>query len=330
MTSIDQGTWDNLTRPSGDILVARSALPEITNRLHCALDAKGRRHLLIALRVDDNEYNDANSRGISVVTRELAIRGQSLNRYLDLECLDASGHSIFDLMGGEIAEELRDEAGQPAEGVRRVLAKWRRFWGHLPQQLLSREQQIGLFAEIWFLLVWLIPKLGANAVMTWRGPWGSRHDFEWADKSVEVKATTNSRGRIFRIHGLSQLEVPAHGPLYLFSVCLREETGSSNNLPSLIENCYNEIRDWDEALVRFESALLEIGYSPVHRDEYAKLNLRIAEERLFHVEGDFPRLTNLTFPAGVPSGVERIEYEINLNTFDHLVIATHPEQLPFT
>ncbi len=330
MTSIDQSTWNNLTKPSGNILVARPALPEITDRLHCALDAKSHRHLLVSLRADDHEYNDASSRGVSIVTRELSVRGQSLNRYLDIECLDASGHSIFDLMGGEIAEELRGETEQPVEAVRRVLAKWRRFWGHLPQQILSREQQIGLFAELWFLSIWLIPRFGPDAVMTWRGPWGSRHDFEWTDKSVEVKASTSSRGRIFRIHGLDQLEAPARGPLYLFSVCLREEAGSSNNLPSLVESCYNQVGDWDEALVRFESALVEIGYSPIHRDEYAKLNLRVMEERLFHVHEDFPRLTNSTFPTGAPSGVERIEYEINLNTFDHLAIAAHPEQLPFT
>jgi hypothetical protein len=329
VTSIDQGVWSNLTRPSGDVLVARLALPEITNRLHCALDSKGHKHLLVSLRPQDNEYNDSNSRGLNVVTRELAVRGQLLERYLDIECLDITGHAIFDLIGGEIADELRDEAAQPIDSVQRVLARWRRFWGHLPQQILSREQQMGLFAELWFLVVWLVPKFGPDVIMMWRGPWGSRHDFEWTDKSVEVKATTNTRGRIFKIHGLSQLERPLNGPLYLFSLCVREEGGSSNNLPYLIDSCYNQIKDLDEVLVRFESALVQIGYSPVHRDEYAKLNLRIIEERLFHVDGDFPRLTNLNFQEGVPSGVERIEYEINLNTFNHLVLAGNPEQLPF-
>lgn len=330
MTIIDQETWGHLTSPTGDALVARMALPEITNRLHCALDSRGHRHLLISLGPEDGEYSDADSRGVSVVTRELAIRGQPVERYLDIECLDIAGHSIFDLMGGDIAQELRDETVQPIESIQRVLARWRRFWGHVPQQLLSREEQIGLFAELWFLLNWLMPKCGPNAIMAWRGPWGSRHDFEWTDKSVEVKATTSSRGRIFGIHGLSQLESPLNGPLHLFGVCLREEGGSANNLPALIESCYNQIRHLDEVLIRFESALVQIGYSPVHRDEYAKLNLRVVEESLFHVNGDFPRLTSLNFPAGVPSGVEHIEYEINLNTFNHLVIATSPEQLPFT
>lgn len=329
MTTIDPIVWQNLTLPSGERLVARLAFPDITMRLYCALDARSHRHILIPLRPDNNEYYDTNSRGVSVVTRELVIHGQTANKYLDIECLDATGYSIFDLIGGEIANEIQDELTQPKDVVMRVLAKWRRFWGALPQNILSKNEQIGLFAELWFLTVWLSPKLGPNTVMAWRGPWGSRHDFEWMEKSVEVKATTNTRGRIFKIHGLNQLEKPSQGPLFLFSMRLREEAGSTNNLPTLIENCYRQIAGLDEIIDRFESALAQTGYSPLYEDEYKKMNLRIVEDVLFQVNNDFPRLTNSSFSAGIPSGVEQIEYEIDLNTFNHLVIATKPEQLPF-
>ena len=330
MTSIVQGTWDKLTKPVGDRLVARVALPEITTRLLCALDSKGGRHLLISLSVDDQEFRDKQSRGISVTTRGLTVHGQDADKYIDIECLDAAGHAILDLMGGEIADSLTDTTKQSAGIVKRVLSKWRRFWGQIPQQILSREEQLGLFAELWFLSVWVLPKFGSDAIMIWRGPWGSRHDFEWANKSVEVKATTNVRGRIHRVHGLNQLENPMHGPLYVFSVCLREEGGSANNLPKLIEACRNQLIDSEEAMARFENALIQSGYSPLYEDEYVKLNLRIIEELLFLVDEDFPKLTSFSFPLGVPSGIERVDYEINLNTFDHLIIANRPDQLPFS
>lgn len=329
MTPIDPSVWQNLMLPTGDSLVARLPYPEKTRKLYCALDARMQRHLLIPIDPDSIEYYDANSRGINVITRELVIHGQLLNRYIDIQCLDASGHEIFDLIGSEIANNLESEIAQPPDVVKRVLAKWRRFWGNIPKHVLSKNEQIGLFAELWFLSVWLIPRLGPNVITAWRGPWGSRHDFEWIEKSVEVKATTNTRGRIFEIHGLSQLENPSRGPLFLFGMRLREEVSSVNNLPALIETLRSQIASSDEIINRFESALAQIGYSPLHDDEYEKLKLRVLEDILFQVDSDFPRLTNATFPAGMPSGIEQIEYEINLNTFDHLVVATSPELLDF-
>ncbi|MGA2158300.1 MAG: PD-(D/E)XK motif protein [Dehalococcoidia bacterium] len=316
--------WENLEKalPSGDKLVARLALPDTTDRLQCALDASGNRHLLIILRPDDDHLNDVRSRGLSVITRELTIRGQTTATYLDIECNDAAGYPVLDIIGTEISNGLAEPGTrQPAEGVKRILAKWRRFWGQLPRQLLTREEQLGLFAELWFLSEWLIPRSGSNMIDFWRGPYGSRHDFEWPDKSIEVKATTSSRGRIHRINGLDQMDVPQNGRLYLFSMHLREEGGATNNLPALIKMCRNKLVNDYEALGRLDSALLQIGYSPLYEEEYAKLNLRIIEETLFAVRDDFPRLLPMSFLNGVPEGIERIDYEINLNTYGHLIVA---------
>lgn len=309
--------------------MARQALPEVTNRLLCALDSKGNRHLLIALRPENEGLEDMRSRGVAVTTRELLVLGQPSDKYLDIECLEVTGHSILDLIGGEIAEELKDGVKQPADIVRRVLAKWRRFWGQLPQLMLSKEAQIGLFAELWFLSTWLVPRLGPDATVVWRGPWGGRNDFEWPDKSVEVKATTNSRGRIHRINGLEQLKKTATGSLYLFSLILREERGAPNSLPMIVETCREQLAASSEALSHLESGLAQAGYSPIHQEEYSKVLFRVVEEALFSVEQNFPNLTKESFADGALQGVERVEYEINLNAFDHLIRARYPQELPF-
>ena len=169
--------------------------------------------------------------------------------------------------------------------------------------------------------------MGAEVLLAWRGPWGSRHDFEWPDKSVEVKGTTNSRGHIHTIHGIDQLEKPEAGPLYLFSMCIREEAGAVNNLPGLIETCRDRLLDSENALVRFESGLIQLGYSPLYEDEYRKLTLRVVDASLYLVDGDFPKLTRASFPSGIPSGVEKVDYEINLNSFSTLVVAHNLEEL---
>src|SRR5262249_35908769 len=153
----------------------------------------------------------------------------------DMMCEEQAGHEAFDLVGGEIAARLATGRERAPEVVARVLAKWRRFWSQLTTPALSREEQLGLFAELWFLSVWLLPRVGAvEAVRRWRGPSAARHDFEWPGHSVEVKATTSTRGRIHRIHGLEQLAPPEQGELLFFSLRLREEGGATNTLPSLV------------------------------------------------------------------------------------------------
>lgn len=324
MSHIDPQVWTRLAneRVQGETLWARRAAPEVTDRLVGALDADGKRHLLVLLRTGEAEVQDSQSRGVGVVTRELAVPGHEAGRYLDVTCHDPAGQDAFDLIGGELAERLSSGRETAAECLSRVLAKWRRFWGQLPRQILSREEQLGLFAELWFLSVWLIPKIGtAEAVIRWRGPFASRHDFEWTGRSVEVKATTSTRGRIHRVNGLDQLTPPHSGELLFFSLRLREEAGATNTLPLVITTCRAQLESDSDSLSRLERALNQVGYSPAHDEEYAKLRVRVVEEGLFRVRDGFPRLTAAQLTAGVPPGVERVEYEINLSGFDHLCIA---------
>jgi len=77
-----------------------------------------------------------------------------------------------------------------------------------------------------------------------------------------------------------------------------------------------------DALSHFETMLAHAGYSPAHEADYDKLLLRIVEAGLFRVEDDFPRLTPLSFAAGVPPGVERVDYTIDLTVCRHLLIAS--------
>jgi len=326
---LDPEVWRRLeeARPIGENLTARLAAPETSQRLQCAIDAEGRRHLLVALDTSEEEFKDTQSRGVSIATRDLVVHGQPPVRYLDIECIDAGGHSAFDIIGRELVEELSEAQRSPAEIAKRLLAKWRRFWGELPKTILSREQLLGLFAELWFLLFWLLPRVGvAQSVQRWRGPFGSRHDFEWRGKSIEVKATSSTRGRIHLINGIEQLLPPEDGDLFFFSLRLREEAGAANTLPRLIDMCRDLFQSEPDSMSAFEVGLARAGYSPAHDEEYDKVFLRVTEEVVFAVRDDFPSITESKFANGIPAGVEAVNYEINLNAFDHLRVAKSPEE----
>lgn len=322
MAKISPEIWSLLAAnlPKGDNLTARQAVPDLTSRVFCAIDTENQRHILIQLEPEDSGYDDRQSRGIQVVTRELNIHGQPPSRYMDIICLDVTGYAGFDLIGSEIISELAKGSGLPGDIVHQVLGKWRRFWSQVPQDLLSRQEVIGLFAEIRYLTERLIPEAGpAEAVRRWRGPFGSRHDFELKGCSVEVKATTSSRGRIFHINGIDQLDPPDNGKLFFFGVRLREEGGAEHTLPGVIGTCRNLLEKDNDALDIFESALIQAGYSPHHDEEYTNMHFRIIEEALFAVTDDFPRICAGNFTGGVPAGIERVEYEINLNGYDQII-----------
>lgn len=328
MKGIDAGTWERLTVAQGDRLVARLAMPELTDRVFCGLDSAARRHLLIPLRPGEKSFVDRQSHGILVATTEMAIGGKSAAPCIDLTCLETSGHPVLDIVGADIAQALARNGDNPGEIVKQVLKKWRYFWAKagLP---LSREQQLGLFAELLFLKDWLLPAVGSTAAESWRGPLGSRHDFEMQGASVEVKATTSQRGRLHHIASLTQLEPPEHGQLFLFSTVVREEGGASLDLPTMVSLCRAALQPFPDAEAHLDDALARLGYIALHEQEYAEHKYRIVEAALFEVARDFPKLTQENAPAATVPGIEKVTYEINLNTFDHLIVANSPAGVPF-
>jgi hypothetical protein len=104
-------------------------------------------------------------------------------------------------------------------------------------------------------------------------------------------------------------------------VRIREEAGATNTLPLLVSLIRNSLASDTDSLDRFETLLLNAGYSSAHDQEYGKLTLRVVEEKLFAVESDFPRLTAASFGGAMPAGIERIEYEINLNGYQQELIS---------
>jgi hypothetical protein len=307
---------------TGDRLVARPAYPDAAAGLLLALDADGHGHILVPLAAADRALDDRRSRGLSVRTLELDVHGRTdRRRYIDVTTVDAPGREALDLIVRELNDRLSDQGAEPNETVAAVIGMWRRFWSAPSDFGLTREQEIGVFAELWFLRFWLIPRRGAaEAIRRWRGPFGSRHDFEWVGRSVEVKGTASSRGLVHRINGVDQLQEPENGALTLFSLRVREEGGAGNTLPILIDSCTKAIGTAGDVLTAFETAIVAAGCSLARVPGRDDLRLRVVEEHLYDVRDDFPRLTSATLRQ--IGGVERIDYDINLAGFEHLRIAS--------
>ncbi|MCX6750694.1 MAG: PD-(D/E)XK motif protein [Candidatus Pacearchaeota archaeon] len=319
--------WDKLESepPIGERINARLAFPDKSKKVYAGFDSNKQRHFLIILDENEEEYKDLQSKGFSIITKNLVVKGFKPKRYIDIICNDTSGYSIFDAIGEEISEKLGDNNSK--EVITKVIFKWRNFLGKSPKESLSYTELIGLFAEVWFMYHWLFQKIDKyDAVNRWRGPFSSRHDFELEGKSIEVKSTTSVQSRIHKINGIEQLTPPENGKLFFFSLRLREEKGANMTLPILIESCRDILKEDIEALSKFENALAVAGYSPIHDEEYSEFKFRIVDEKLYEVTEEFPHMSPDLFINGLPSGISMIEYSINLDGYDNLCIANSPDQ----
>lgn len=328
MESIEEKEWELIQLPFGEDLTAKYVIKDLTQIFVMARDSLGYRHLLIGLQTaDENSSLSQPCRGIKVTKLNFTMPGRSSGIFLDLQCIDPAGHNIFNSIGGEIASELgiRGEDADPEKIVTKILSRWKNFWGFQTQNILSLEEQTGLFGELYFIKNWLFPKYGHNVVYAWEGPRGARHDFKLAEVSFEVKTSSSNKGHFHKINSLSQLADPDFGRLFLYSICVKEEHGKSMSLISIIDDCRVYLRDDIEALSAFDSLLVIAGYSEIHRADYEKRHFEVTDEKVFLVAGDFPRLTKDSLIAELPSEIENITYSLNLNTYLHKSICSGPE-----
>lgn len=320
--------WDLLDGPppTGERLTVRLAAPGVRNDVFIALDSMGRRCALIGIPLGEpRDLSERTSKGIAVQTVEMKV-GDDLHRFfVEVVCLEPQGHAALDVVVGELVQAL--SAGASIGRVRlvqNVLAKWRRFWSGVNQGLLSKEQQLGLFGELWFLFRWLAPCVGAaKAIQLWRGPGGARNDFETRGLAIEVK-TTGKLDPAYSIHGLEQLVEPNGGVLLLFCLSVRDESSGVESLPALIQEARSQLSTDFAALSMFDSMLYASGYEDLHASEYGKLVLRIRSEGLYRVQPGFPRLIPDCIVGGLPTGVSAVTYELRMDAAMPWLIAAVP------
>lgn len=320
-----EAVWHAIHTPTTAGTLAGRAAPELDpdRGVLLAVDDRGLRHLLIETDAGSTPPQRPATKGLTIGVDELRVRDRPARHYFDVACRDATMHPNFTAVAAEIVDALLDPDVDIASTLDAILARWRWFWGIVPDAL-TEEQAIGLFGELWFLEFWLAP-IDAATIGAWTGPGGDRHDFKWAAASVEVKATrARSDGAArHRVSNLDQLEAPEQGQLYLFSLRVTVDPIGAHSLNGSIDRIRAALFSQAELLHAFDERLGLLGYNPAHRRQYDTL-LRVVAEELYRVDEDFPRLTRDSFPEGVPTGIDDIAYTLDLAGCAAWRVATAP------
>jgi hypothetical protein len=314
-----------------DALWSELAVPTeaVSARLHpesgvvwLGIDSSGRRHLLVSASGEDTGQYLLTTHGLSATTERLSIEGAAPDVWVDIVCLHESFSETFAALADDLVAETKNSPDDVLGGVRQTLRKWKWFWG-VDSSGLSEEAALGIFGELWFLDRWAgLP----GAVESWLGPTGSRHDFVSPSVSVEVKATrvrADGPAR-HRIASLDQLADPESGDLYLFSLTVTPDTNAANSLPAMVELIRTRLRGHPDILELFDHRLADAGWTPAAAERHGQ-SFRVRAEELYRVDSEFPRLTDQSFPDGLPPGVDNVTYTVDLATCVDHRFATTPD-----
>lgn len=291
-----------------------------------ARDHAGRSHLLI--RVPDGVTLEvAGTRGLSAEVTRHRVPTQTDATYIDLVGLDQDASTTFAAVAADIAEEaVRADAHERRSQVISALNKWRWFWGVDPTQL-SASDVVGLFGELWFLIRWT--GVSPDSVRAWDASNGARHDFQWSQRSVEVKTTSRAGVIVHTIQHLDQLADAETGQLYLYSLRVTRDALAANTLNTLVEVATAALSGQPDARADLLAKLGQRGYSPASRDQSA-VPYRVIDEGLYTISHDFPRLTPESFPNGLPNGVTSVSYRLDMNACARWRVAGEPSGWPPT
>lgn len=314
--------WQSLATP--DSAQQLEAMPIAADDAWVAVDHEGLRHLLLVVP-DGTTAPPTVTRGLRVTVARHQVQGREPADYLDLTCLSDDLAPTFTAVAADIGEEAG--TASPAERVAAVisaLGRWQWFWG-VETDRLTEQDALGLFAELWFLHRW--EGGGAGAIEAWTASTGSRHDFQWPDRSVEVKATgRRADGAVLhRIQHLDQLADPEEGALYLFSLRVVRDELAHNTLPAIIDRITEGLRGNPQAKGDLARKLGERGYSPAFRRRH-ETPYRILGEHMYRVGPGFPRLTAESFVGGLPAGIANVSYLIDMATCDPWLVVTSPNR----
>jgi hypothetical protein len=303
--------WDQIGLPSSDYAV-RLVEGAGRVRLNWGRDTAGRALFIIEL---EGDHTEAYKRDVTVVHGiQTDLRSDAPGRQRLVMTLDRSVDQ--DLFHGLCLTLVRLLVSAPDSGVALSLAlthikRWKAFLAGRAARILSPEEVRGLVAELQYLRALYAGRLTQSAAVgAWCGVEKAHQDFMFGDTAVEVKSLAGRDRSTVRISSEDQLETVLE-ELFLVVHRLAEADsgGTALSLNGLVEVIEAELSD-AAALEALSAKLAAFGY--VALPQYDEPRFLVRERRTYRVEDGFPRLVR----TGLPTGIARLSYEIELETLE--------------
>lgn len=274
-----------------------------------AVDAEGRRHVLIPVPGDMHLRSDKKSTGIHIGPHKLIDDGRERS-FLDILCRRPQLNDVFVRIVEDVLEAITTMSDKPDRVASRTLDRWRALLARESTEAPSKETLVGVYAELLHLRD--VCSLDVAGIDAWHGPDAAIHDFQRDNMHLEVKGTLVRQGWRCTIHGVNQLDVPTGGSLALSITRLELLNEGGTSVPDLVEEL---VASGVEAVGLYER-LERAGLGVEQLEEAHRVGFNVIDRRIWGVGERFPRIVRASFVDGdLPTGVASISYQLDLTAY---------------
>jgi hypothetical protein len=223
---------------------------------------------------------------------------------------DQQHQDIFDLLIEDLVNAAEQQEDERA-GVGRFLARltdWQRLLMRLAPELMSRDNQQGLWGELWTLREVVGPAVGfTNGIRAWRGPLGADQDFQFSNAALEIKTSTAHVFERMVIASELQLDVVPSISLAIIALALDARPNHGETLADMVRDCRSLVVDAG-CLQVLEDRIALSGYRNEDVDSYSDIGYTVRSRLQFRIQDDFPRIVL----EDLRPGVGEVRYSISL------------------
>lgn len=296
-----ESPWHGLATPQLGALSARRADPDHPFDFYYAVNAESQLMLVLKLGSLVRWNPD--------LPRLKGLRALWIDKTHELHLVLAKAQDV-DLFGLLCKDLITCTAGAQSDAdcielLCTRLLKWQRLLSRGGPRLLDAHEIRGLFAELSFLKLELLPRFGPAAVQAWKGPSGFPQDFAADNKVFEIKSHLVGSPQSVRISSPSQLWVDSMD-LYLCVYHLAEVSAGGTCLGALVDELTVALGASASATEEFEEKLVSLGYMDL--PEYRSQLFALVKKDSFAVTDGFPRI----IPSTLMPGIQEVTYGIQL------------------
>ncbi len=239
--------------------------------------------------------------------------------YLLLVLLNLDHQDVFATLCEDLIEgisKITDEQKVIKELLNR-LEKWKSLFDKASAEGLSKEEQRGLYGELYFLRKWLTnSKDFQNYIQSWLGPEKAIRDFEVNGWALEVKTTHGNNHQKIHINSERQLDIDNLNTLILLHLSLEVQQQNGESLNNIVDEINLLLNTDISSQMKFRVKLMQAGYFNNHRAFYESAGYQIRNEIYYLVNEGFPRIEE----KDIPKGVGDVKYSIILSEYTDYII----------
>lgn len=300
--------WINQTRQITDEVILKDKILQLEG-LDCYVGTISSLHkklFIMKLKSDDLSFTFQN-RFAGV---EVYITQDKRNPELYILLQDEKLTDVFAYFIEDVIVSLQDisDSTIALSIVKERINYWRLLFSKLSGDILSAEQQRGLFGELYLLNKLLDEVKGTNnhtVINGWHGPLALNQDFRFNNLALEVKVTKKNNPSI-KITNEYQLDRSGLTDLFLFFIRINEFPGQNNTLCQLINKIRLKLQD--NCLFEFNEKLKKAGVYPDFEDsDYNSVSYSIIAEIMYNINECFPSITK----DSINNALFNISYEID-------------------